>query len=359
MQIDIKRPSALTPEEIEAWRAILASDPALASPYFSPGFSLAVDAVRRDARVALISRDGAAEAFWPYQTGPLGVSRPIGGPFSDFHGLIARPDASFDLQDIAARAGVALYGYDFVPAGQARHGLKSERDDACHVIGLEEGYEAYRAGAEARTGAFKTLDSRRRRMERDFGDVRIVLDDRSDAAFETLIAWKQAQFKATGYFDVFSVGWTKALLERLHGERGESFSSLVSSLYLDGELAAVHFGMRSASALHYWFPAYDPAYSRYSVGNILLDALARAGERFGWREIHLGPGDYRYKLEFASRQAPLIGGVLRTASICGRLHGAADAAQTGLDRAGLTRLSRLTGKALRRLDHHLAFQTGA
>lgn len=359
MQIEIKRPSVLSPREIEAWRAIQASDPALASPYFCPEFSLAADAVRRDARVAVISRSGAPVAFFPYQTGPLGVSRPIGGPFSDFHGLIAEPDAVFDLAEVAARAGIALYGYDFVPAGQTRHGLRGEREDFCHIIGLEQGYDAYRAEAEQRTGAFKTLESRRRRMERDFADVRIVLDDRSDVAFETLIAWKRAQFRATGYFDVFSVDWTEALLMRLRAERGESFSGLVSSLYLDGRLAAVHFGIRSAAALHYWFPAYDPAYGRYSVGNILLDALARGGARMGWTQIHLGPGDYRYKLEFASRQAALIGGVLRTASFCGHLHETANAAQAGLERAGLTRLSRLTGKALRRLDHHLAFRAGA
>lgn len=359
MQIEIKRPSALSPREIEAWRAVQASDPALASPYFCPEFSLAAGAVRGDARVAVVSRGGAGEAFFPYQTGPLGVSRPIGGPFSDFHGLIARPEDDFDLREIAARAGIALYGYECVPAGQARHGMESARTEACHVIGLEDGYDAYRADVEQRTGAFRTLENRRRRMERDFSDIRIVLDDPSDAAFETLIAWKRAQFAATGYFDVFSVGWTGALLQRLRAERGERFSGLVSSLYLDGALAAVHFGMRSPTALHYWFPAYDPAYGRYSAGNILLDALARAGQEKGWSQIHLGPGDYRYKLEFASRQAPLIAGVLRAPSLCGRLHQAAGAARAGLQRAGLTRLARLTGKALRRADHHLAFRTGA
>lgn len=359
MDIEVKRPGELTAGELAAWRSFQAADPMLASPYFHPEFTLAVEEVRRDARVAIVRTDDRIDGFLPFQTGPLNCGRPIGGPLSDFHGVIAAPDARLDMREVARRASIALFGYHFVPADQTRHGFDAGRHDECHVIGLEDGYDQYRRNPALSPSAFKTLESRRRRIDRDFKSMDIVLDDRSDAAFDTLIAWKRAQFEATGFFDVFSVSWTQALLRTLRRRRSAEFGGLVSSLYLDGQLAAVHFGIRSASALHYWFPAYDPAFSRYSAGNILLDGLARGCGDHGWSAIHLGPGDYRYKLEFASRTLPMIGGVLRTPSVCASMHQVAHGVSGRLADAGLARLAGLSGKALRRIDHIAGFQLGA
>ena len=71
---------------------------------------------------------------------------------------------------------------------------------------------------------------------------------------------------------------------------------MLSSLYAGDKLVALHLGMRSGTTFHYWFPAYNPQYSKYSPGFMLLMHLIQESAEKGIRMIDLGAGDEQYKL---------------------------------------------------------------
>jgi CelD/BcsL family acetyltransferase involved in cellulose biosynthesis len=300
-------------------------------------------------KIALMHDGAALAGVFPFRAGPLGYCHAPAGAMCDFQGLIAAPDATLDMRRIAREAGAGVFAYEALPADQARHGFPGEAGGACEVIGLEDGYESWKAARTAETRAIKRLEAKRRGLEREFGPVRVVIVDESDAAFETLCDWKRAQYRASGYFDIFAAPSTRALLQRIRARRDRAFRGVLSSLYVDGRLAAAHFGMQAGGVLHYWFPGYDPVFSKFSPGNLLLDDMARAGAEQGWTAIHLGDGDYAYKREFGSRQIPLMRGALRTPSLAAAAHRVGEWTVRAAEAAPLGPASRWPGKAMRKL----------
>jgi CelD/BcsL family acetyltransferase involved in cellulose biosynthesis len=70
---------------------------------------------------------------------------------------------------------------------------------------------------------------------------------------------------------------------------------MLSLLYAGKQLVAGHLGMRSRTVWHYWFPAYDRQFAKFSPGLILLLKMAQEAEELGLRCIDLGTGLTLYK----------------------------------------------------------------
>lgn len=356
MQADLKRPSELTEAERGAWAAFRAAGPLLDIPYFAPEFAQACEMARGDARVAVIRRGGAVKAFLPLHTGRVGYARPLGGPLGDYHGLIAEPGFDARATDILRAAGVPVFEFHSVLAAQGAFRPHHAWRDGSWVIDLSEGYDGFieaRSAAEAK--AFRNIRSRRRKLEEAEDGFEFILDDPDPAVFETMVAWKRAQYRRTGVFDVFSVGWTNRLMRDIAGRRGDGFAGCVSSLRIGGRIAAVHVGMRSATAMHYWFPAYDPAFSNYGPGLALLLEIARGSAAQGVTAIHLGPGDYDFKQHLGGYQIGLAAGCVAAPSMVAALRGVTTRMAGALERAPLGPVSAWPGKALRKIDRLAAF----
>jgi len=92
VSVDIKSPSRLSGVERAAWDEFLAAEPVWRTPFRSFAFAEAAAAARSDARVLVIRRRGRLEALLPLHLSPTGYARPLGGPVSDLHGLVARPE---------------------------------------------------------------------------------------------------------------------------------------------------------------------------------------------------------------------------------------------------------------------------
>jgi CelD/BcsL family acetyltransferase involved in cellulose biosynthesis len=60
-------------------------------------------------------------------------------------------------------------------------------------------------------------------------------------------------------------------------------------------VVASHIGFREGSLLHYWFPAYDTRYSKYSPGTALFIELVRCASEHGIEAIDMGFGEQPYK----------------------------------------------------------------
>lgn len=137
---------------------------------------------------------------------------------------------------------------------------------------------------------------KRRRLEKELGPVRFELDDPSPQVFEACVAWKSAQYLATGVRDMFADPRNVALFRRLR-ERGVL---LVSSLRAGDTLLAAHFGSSHEGRMTWWVPAYDPAWSKFSPGRLLLEELMKASSARGDREFDFLIGDEGYKFTYAT-----------------------------------------------------------
>src|SRR2546430_5314133 len=103
---------------LAAWRLIQKSDPRFESPYFCPEFTRAVGTVRDDVRVVVIENDGHPAGFFPHQRGLFSRGRPVGGPLSDYHGVIAGRDARWSVPDLLRAARISVWSFDhLVDAG--------------------------------------------------------------------------------------------------------------------------------------------------------------------------------------------------------------------------------------------------
>ena len=181
------------------------------------------------------------------------------------------------------------------------------------------------------------------------------MHDTRPEAMAQMLAWKQAQYRETGVFDVFSVAWTRKLLEAVLRRRSDTFWGVCSSLEIDGRFAAVHVGMASERLVQYWFPAYDCDLGAISPGLVLMVESARRAAEAGQKGVDLGPGQFAFKKDLATCQVGLAGGY------CAPAGWAAAARKTVLDTSDWAhperteQVARLTGKAMRKLNRLTGF----
>lgn len=296
----------LPPGHLETWATVQQADPTLDSPFFRPEFTRAVAAVRKDVWVALLEEGGGPVGFFPFQRGRFGAGRPVGGPLSDFHGVVAPPDRVWDACDLVRGCRLSIWDFDHLLTSQAPFGPHIRQTAISPYMDLSGGFEAYaEERRQAGSDIVPTTLRKWRKLDREVGSVRLETHTTDPRCFDTLLAWKSAQYLRTGLTDVFGVGWTVRLLRDLLGYTGEPFAGMFSALYAGERLVAVHYGMRSGRVLHSWFPAYDQSLGKYSPGLVLLLLLAQAAEGVGIRRIDLGKGEEKYKVSLKSGAVPV------------------------------------------------------
>lgn len=303
------RPGELTSDEIERWRTLQGTHRGLWSPFFSPEFTLAVGAARSDARVAVLSEAGETWGFFPFHVCRSGIGKPIGGPISDYQGVIADPARVFDAGALLAACGLSTYDFNHLPSTQA-----SLRRGALHVaasphIDVSAGYQAYVAEQSKKSkDHFKKFERRLRKMERELGPVRLEVHDDSAAAWDTVVAMKNASYRRMGVGSILDVAWVARTLAEIRATRSAPFAGMLSTLYAGDRPVAAHFGMRSATTLHWWFNTYDHELRAYAPGLALLLLLAQRAPSEGLSIIDFGRGDEDYKLTFANGTTELCEG---------------------------------------------------
>lgn len=286
---------ALTGEEIDAWRALRAGNPALDSPYFHPGFAAAVHASGRPVSVVVVRGvAGEVSALLPAHREGARL-RPVGWPGADFQGPVLAPGTALSPMDLLVD-GVREFEFDhLLPPGPAfdQWIMASQPSPYLDTTGGLDGYLA----RASRSGKDNMSQARRRaaKAERTYGPVRFAADVVDDAALARVIELKRAQYAATGARDYFSEPDRIELMHRLLHTRDTAFAGILSTLHIGDHLVAAHFGIRSNHVLHWWFPVYDPAYAQLGPGWILLRELVAATPGLGIRRIDLGRGDDEYK----------------------------------------------------------------
>jgi CelD/BcsL family acetyltransferase involved in cellulose biosynthesis len=298
---------------LQAWRDAQASDIAFASPYFCAGFTQAVARVRDDVRIVVIENDGQAVGFFPHQHAWHGMGRPVGGAFSDYHGVVVKPSADWDIKQLMRAAGLSVWVFDHLSGNADKFGPYVHANATSPQMDLSQGYASYLA---SRGDNVTEFNRKARKLGREVGAVTFTYHDADPEALEALIRWKSEQYiRTAGKDSVFTETWTGGLLRAIVQTQTDDFAGVCSSLRVDGKPIAVHMGMRSQQHLHYWFPAYDTALSKYSGGGILLLRMAEAAPEHGIQVIDLGKGDSRYKGSMMTGAAPLFEGAVELPSV--------------------------------------------
>jgi CelD/BcsL family acetyltransferase involved in cellulose biosynthesis len=296
MQVSVVHPQELGPRELAAWRAMQRSSRELLNPFLAPGFTLATGMVRSTTRVALLEEGADLVGFFPFDEGRLHVGRPIAPGVSDSQGVIHAPGFEWSVEDLLKKCRLDVWEFDHLIAEQLTAGNHKVARKRSPIIDVSGGYEKYAVERQQRsTKIFKSTLYKQRKLARDLGAVRFEFEVRNQEELRTLIRWKSAQFRRTGFRDPFSVRWIAALVWHLFETRDEGCSGILSVLYSSERMVAAHFGLRSESSLSCWFPVYDVNLARYSPGLSLHLKMVEAAAAAGLRHLDLGKGEEEYK----------------------------------------------------------------
>ncbi len=144
----------------------------------------------------------------------------------------------------------------------------------------------------------KANDSARqiRRITKDLGPLSFIFDDQRPEVFDAVVRWKSAQYISTGVGDMFARPANVELFRALQAKK----AVVVSSLTAGSTLVAAHFGSLTDERMTWWIPAYDPTYSKYSPGRLMLEKLLEESHRSKHLEFDFLIGDEGYKFNFAT-----------------------------------------------------------
>ena len=291
----------LTPGELLRWREIRKLRPEFKTPFFSPEFSSAVHKARGDVQVALIRDEDEMIGCLPFHRF-RGTAVPVGRFINDAHNVIAHPDASIDwlwlLEQLDVRAFDfhALVGGDPDELSQHVHGsIQSFRAD------VEDDSEAYLKKLGKQHKTIGRQGQKSRKMAREVGPLSFEFECRDPELLRQTIEWKRQQYQRTHILDLFSTDWTGALLQELFtlgaGELPNRARGILSVLRAGDDVVAAHYGIIENDLLHYWFPAYNTEYARYSPGTALFTSILAEASAHGVRCVDMGYGEQPYKLK--------------------------------------------------------------
>jgi CelD/BcsL family acetyltransferase involved in cellulose biosynthesis len=349
--IRLLHPADLTETDLNAWKALQQANAALDSPFFCPEFTRAIAGYRQDVEIGLLERaDGAPIGFFPFHRQGRDVGRPVGLGLSDMHGVICGDDLNWRADQLLRGCRLRSWHFDHLPTVQTPFAEFCGAEADSPYLDLAVGYDGYvRKQRQTGSSLIPQILRKARKFAREVGPLRTEFHTSDSAVFEKLLAWKSEQRARTGTYDVLTEPWVIGVLDHIRQWQSPGFAGVVSVLYAGDQLAAVHFGMRSSTVLHYWFPTYHSAYEKFSPGLILLLDLAKLSAERGIMRIDLGKGSERYKMILMSGSFPLsegwVGGGAGTRLLKGSWFRLRDAVRA----SPLHRPATQTKRALRRL----------
>jgi CelD/BcsL family acetyltransferase involved in cellulose biosynthesis len=296
VNITIHPADRLDAASLQRWSQLCDDSPLWSHPFYRPEFTRLVSQARGAVFVAVI-RDGDREVgFFPFERVTRRRGCAVGLGINDFQGVILAEGVTLDARRLLSACELSTLSYDHWLNEGTLADQHHESEHGSPFIDLRGGFDAYYQ-RRLRNGATRLKRARQtmRRLQREVGDVRIELEDRDSESWDKLWLWKRAQYERSGAIDVTRVPWIWQVLEQARQHQSETFAGRVMSLRAGDQTLAIHFGLQSRKRVHWWFPAYDVAFGRYSPGLLLLLEAARELAAIGCTRIDLGRGDEPYK----------------------------------------------------------------
>ncbi len=352
MRVDCVNVAELAAADIAVWRRMLPANPVLSSPYLTPEWAQAVARHRSDVHVAIYREGEEAVAFLPVQRAGAFSAKPAGGPVCDYQALIAAPGASFDLSLAAQALGVGRI--DFT-AGltQSAAGPYLLTSDTGHVADFSQGWDAYvEDRRQAGTRIIQRAQKNLRRLVRDYpGGVTVEPFSTDRLAFDLLVSWKREQMWRTGVHDIFQHGWINDLVrDTFTTPATPEFGGAMFVLRVERRPAAIIHCLQARGALHAWQIVYDHRLSDYTPGIVLFAEAIRLASEAGFREMDLGPGEYRFKSSLSNMQRACGAGFVGRPSLSSAVRAAQFQVRALAETLPIGRARQWPAKAMRRMD---------
>jgi CelD/BcsL family acetyltransferase involved in cellulose biosynthesis len=311
---DVKPIGNLTENEITLWQQLTATRHEFRSPFFSLEFARAVVEAGALARVCVLYESGTLAGLFPFQfssryTQAMAAGERIGGTLNDFSGVLIDRSrhASIDVTTLLRCAGLQSFEVSHFEEAQPGLGLRlgmCSKGARILIVGDREHY--WQAIKSRHPSYYDTLTNRERKAARELRSFEFVFAHEEPAGLiKEIIAAKRQQYERTRTSDALDPAWKLLCLDQIARHREGRCIPVVSVLYVAGDWAALHLGVRAANVLHYWFPVYNPRFGSFSPGLLLLAKMIREAASQGVGEIDLGEGVSRYKSLFATEFYPI------------------------------------------------------
>ena len=304
--IQVVRYEDLTTAEITAWSSIQQQEHAFAHPFFSSAFTEAAAAARGDIRIAVIGEPSDPAGFFPFHACADGVAEPVGGRISDYQGVIARRNLVWDVETLFRRCEIRKWSCRHMIASQYEFLSWQEKASRSLVVDLSRGTDAWIQYLSSKgSRIISKIERSEKTLEREHGPLNFEVHSPSTHDLHSLMTCKSAQYQLTDRTDRFATAWIRRILEEVHALEAPRCFGTLSILSIRGETVAAHFGLRSATVWHYWFPCYTRRFAAYSPGLILLLKMIRHAATLGIQYFDLGAGEGEYKLRLMNSEVAL------------------------------------------------------
>lgn len=355
-----KRASDLTAGERDQWSALCRSDFQYGSPLLTPKFTEFIARIRDDVRVMLAFDGNRLVGVLPVHQRLFGHARPVGAPFCDYSGPLIAQGAEVSIAQMLHRAGYASYRTQtavvpLVPDSELRQGI----GEGSYVIRLKgQSPEAY---LETRRGLhpkrFKNFRRLFSKLEREQGGIAFFSGAPLDADLEKLMEWKSDQFRREGLLDLTTAELSREVLDlsiKTPYQTPSEIGGFMTGLRLNGQLIAGHFGVRLDRDFHPWISAFDPNFTEYSPGVLLLSRVIEEMNAMSLETYDLAGGHDFYKKYFADQERFICDLSVSAPTVLGR---AQHASFEGWNLLGAKHSESIAGRIRRRIDHAAACES--
>jgi CelD/BcsL family acetyltransferase involved in cellulose biosynthesis len=299
MRISVIHPAELDQELAGVWRRLLSASPLPDSAFLTPEFAVAVGHHRSDARVGVIEDAGENIGFFPYQSRPGGFARALAFGINDFQAIVASPHYDIDFISLLKACGLVRWRFDHLLSSVLLRAGDTSESQVSPVVDFLSGFEQYVETQARVSSGFRRAQRKHHRFTQAHDGVWSFRWNSTDpTTMRRLLDLKGAQCRATGSHDYTTHRWIRSLLEELSTLQGEFLAGVQSELRVGNQVVAMHFGLRTRSRLHWWFPAYETQWARWSPGLSLLLETIKASSEGGLSCLDLGKDLSRYKQEF-------------------------------------------------------------
>jgi CelD/BcsL family acetyltransferase involved in cellulose biosynthesis len=312
MQVTVVRPSDLGKSEAAQWRAFQSSSLMKSHPFLSLTYVKAWGEANANARVTVVEDNGRIEAFIPYEIGDGKIASTIGGGQTAVDGVVSS-GAPLDMRTIIKKSGLRGWRFSRAPVDQKAldpYRYRDARDwRSVSYVDLSGGYDKYLSDL---SDGFKERITRtekyRRSLQRKMGSVSFDRANPKPEYFDQLIEWKSAQYSNVSRWGPQAM----SVMRELAFTENDDCRGLIGVLFAGEQAAAVTFGLEGPGVIALWTLAYNPEFSRFSVGTMQLLDLIRDAEKHGIRMVDFGYDNSvstnTYKDRFRNATYELSGG---------------------------------------------------
>lgn len=265
MKASVIRPSELGPAELTLWREMRATTPHLRSPFLAPEYALAVDGIRDDVRVAVLSDGPDTVGFLCFEQRARRTAKPLGYGLTDTEGIVHAAGRAPEPRAILRACGLDGWDFETLVEEQVPADAQGVERRPAPVMDISGGYAAYLDNRREQSKKIvQSTQRKQRKLERELGELRFVFDERDPRALRVLMDWKSGQYRQLQEWDRFADPRVVTLVEKLFASTAPERAGTLSVLYVADRPMAAHFGLAGRATLATWFPAYDPDLSRFS-----------------------------------------------------------------------------------------------